>query len=80
MRRSDGRDPWHHIVVTFRMHISGGYARARALTHAGRFDRRKAVMPFRVDKWQSPTQPSRADFARSRCSLIHGSHVRHRIL
>lgn len=78
MRHSGGRDPWHRIVVTFRMYISGGYARAR--THAGRFDRRKAVMPFRVDKWQSPTQPSRTDFARSRCSLIRGSHVRHRIL
>lgn len=54
------------------MCISGEYARRR-------FDQRKAVMPFRMGKWQSPAQPSRTDFARSRCSLIRGSHVRHRV-
>jgi len=58
--RAGGRDPRAYMVVTFRMYISEGYP------HAGRFDQRKAVTSFRVDKWQSPTQPPRTDFARSR--------------
>jgi len=72
MRHSSGRRPCR-MVVTFRVYLG---------RISARFDQRKAVMcvPFRVDKWQSPTQPSRPDFARSRCSLIRGSHVRHRAL
>jgi len=74
--RAGCRDPRANMVaVNVRVYISGGYMRARAQ----RFDQRKAVMPFRVDKWQLPTQPSWTDFACSRCSLFRGSHVRHRV-
>lgn len=52
------------MVVTFHVYLG---------RISARFDQRKAVMcvraPFRVDKWQSPAQPSRADFARNPLQL-----------
>lgn len=70
--RADGWDSYGRNVLRV--------SREEIRTRAWRFDQRKAVMPFRVDKWQSPTQPSRTDFACSRCSLIRGSNVRHCVL
>lgn len=74
MRHSSGRQCCARMVITFRVYL--GRIRAPDAPRR-RFDQRKAVTPFRMDKWQSPARTSPTDFACSRCGLTRGSHARH---